>query len=1435
MKRTLPIVFLSLFLFLNFSWSIGQIWSLDFETAGNFYTTSTPEFTDGDSDFWLRTDGTDFNSNIAYSGVLGTYYFAGMDIDGEGAALPAIITIDDIDISGETNLEFRIYLAEDDASDAAEDWDDSDYFHVNFDIDNSGTFTPLLWVENNGDQYNSAPLIDTDFDGNGDGTEITSTFVQFTTSITGTGSYLDLQLVFNLNAGDEDIAIDHLEVYGGATPTPAISVTPVSLTGFYYIEGAGPSSSHSFTVSGSNLTDDILVTPPADYEISVDDVYFQLTPLTLAESGGSVPSTTLYTRLRSGLSAGSFEENITCSTTGAMSRTIACDGIVEAPATATIPYNEPFLADLGDCYTYDVSGATKEWYWNSGGFAAVNGFDSGDTEEDWLILPGINFDIYTLEIMSFDTWYRFGNDDANNYLKLFYSTNYGGLGDPGTANWTELNFTQPSADQTWTSSGNIDLSGISGTRVYLAFKYHYESGSYRWWEVDNLSIIEAGGISNESNIVIASAWSEPQNIDYTLYSASSGLTISNAIEVARFTIQDGGDDLTDADLHSTVLADIEFQINHADNIQALAVFDGSTNIAETTSVASSTTYNGLTLAAGDEGTKDFSLYATFKTTVTDNDNLWFNITAASAEATGSGFADPDAGGADTDNTGNNNKIVVTATMLAHTAPGTVVINQDFPITFDATDVNGNIDLDDASLVTLSLFQGTGTLSSLTGLSQNMSAGSFTWSDIQYDVAELFIVYYANGYYADTININATGSVNNNLIISEVADPSVPAQAKYIELYNAGSTTIDFGAETWYVSRHSYTADCSPSDWWDYQLTGSIAPGACYIVTSHPTAFDAAYGAGLYDRVAAGMNGNGNDPYMLYKGGDHSTGVLMDIYGVDECGDDKVWEYTDGHVVRHRDILTPSDTYDPDEWTWIPCDSSAMTVKEHRTNKTWAGTSSDDWNEKGSNWDRTYIPDASDNVYIPDVASNQVHVTLPGACNFLEIENNQRVTIEPAVFLVNVDEINNLRGEEGLILKNDGSDYGSLLHNDNNVPGTIECFIAEEQWHIVSAPISDALSGVFLDLYLYYWMESDSSWHFIAPVNVPMPAGQGFYTWASNTLTGDITVAYEGLLNNGDLTVTMPYTSAATHGGQGWNLIGNPFPSPVQFDNRWSFNNVAPTIYMYDGVQYKTWNTNTGGTLDTNVVAVGNGFWMKATAAGSVTIPQTARQRHFTSFMKDEDICSQLQFSISGNGLEDKIILDFRDEATSTYDEAFDAYKLMGDVMAPQLYFMSGGEKLTVNSLPFDEKLVIPVHLQVGETGQYVFRLDEQRNVEHPVYLKDLFNGLVYQLMQGQEIIFSAHINDPADRFQLLFDPSLDIKNHITNDQLHVSIKNGLLAIESDQLFKGEVLLYNNLGMLMLRERIDGMSKTINVGNFRGYALVKLISEKENFTFPVFLH
>jgi len=130
----------------------------------------------------------------------------------------------------------------------------------------------------------------------------------------------------------------------GAAASPIITLSTTSLTNFSYVFGNGPSAEQSFTAEGSDLSANITLTPPTNYEISTGTggAFSPTSPITLTHTGGTVATTTIYVRLKAGLSINSYNnENISATSTDATTKTISCDGAV----TGTTPV-EPTAGDL---------------------------------------------------------------------------------------------------------------------------------------------------------------------------------------------------------------------------------------------------------------------------------------------------------------------------------------------------------------------------------------------------------------------------------------------------------------------------------------------------------------------------------------------------------------------------------------------------------------------------------------------------------------------------------------------------------------------------------------------------------------------------------------------------------------------------------------------------------------------------------------------------------------------------------------------------------------------------------------------------------------------------------------------------------------------------------------------------------------------------------
>ena len=165
---------------------------------------------------------------------------------------------------------------------------------------------------------------------------------------------------------------------------------------------------------------------------------------------------------------------------------------VRNAATASLPYYEPFNADLGDCYVFSVRGDTKEWlHGQQAGrsYAWMSGYDSREVEEDWMILPGFDFSAGTNHAMYFQSYFNYGNDQKNDF-DLMYSTDYPGTGDPSGSSWTSIDFKKPIDKVLWYFSDIVDLSVLDGeSMVYLAFRYYNNFQPYREWRVDDLIVV----------------------------------------------------------------------------------------------------------------------------------------------------------------------------------------------------------------------------------------------------------------------------------------------------------------------------------------------------------------------------------------------------------------------------------------------------------------------------------------------------------------------------------------------------------------------------------------------------------------------------------------------------------------------------------------------------------------------------------------------------------------------------------------------------------------------------------------------------------------------------------------------------------------------------------------------------------------------------------
>ncbi len=119
--------------------------------------------------------------------------------------------------------------------------------------------------------------------------------------------------------------------------------------------------------------------------------------------------------------------------------------------------------------------------------------NDGNNDEDWLVSPAFNLDNYTQEYFSFE----YNNNTSLDGLTLMYSNDYNGNGTAAalaSATWNTISLDLYDIDNDSYVSNflfqrSIDLSAITGSSVYLAFRYISPGNSTtQGWSIDNVRL-----------------------------------------------------------------------------------------------------------------------------------------------------------------------------------------------------------------------------------------------------------------------------------------------------------------------------------------------------------------------------------------------------------------------------------------------------------------------------------------------------------------------------------------------------------------------------------------------------------------------------------------------------------------------------------------------------------------------------------------------------------------------------------------------------------------------------------------------------------------------------------------------------------------------------------------------------------------------------------
>lgn len=273
-------------------------------------------------------------------------------------------------------------------------------------------------------------------------------------------------------------------------------------------------------------------------------------------------------------------------------------------------------------------------------------------------------------------------------------------------------------------------------------------------------------------------------------------------------------------------------------------------------------------------------------------------------------------------------------------------------------------------------------------------------------------------------------------------------------------------------------------------------------------------------------------------------------------------------------------------------------------------------------------------------------------------------------------------------------------------------------------------------------------------------GQGYAV----NIPASETVDFVGTLNNGDVART-----GLTRGSQtesGWQLLGNPYPSPISWTTTYNngavgLNNavyVVKSTGQYAG-GYASYVNGVGVNGGIDQIATGQGFFVRVAAAGTpgaLTFKNSGRLTTYASpaFQRGDATTAPLVRLALRNaaGRADEAVVYFDAAATTGFDAALDAYKLT-PAGAPLVLATAGAEPLSIDARPALGTADVLVPLSVrAEAGSYTLAAAELLRLPTgtQAFLRDALTGSVTDLAQQPSYPFAVVAGASATgRFSLL--------------------------------------------------------------------------------------
>lgn len=251
--------------------------------------------------------------------------------------------------------------------------------------------------------------------------------------------------------------------------------------------------------------------------------------------------------------------------------------------------------------------------------------------------------------------------------------------------------------------------------------------------------------------------------------------------------------------------------------------------------------------------------------------------------------------------------------------------------------------------------------------------------------------------------------------------------------------------------------------------------------------------------------------------------------------------------------------------------------------------------------------------------------------------------------------------------------------------------------------------------------------------------------------------------------TIPFTLTGGTGdpGDGWNLLGNPYPAPIQWtggsSGGWSMTGVNNTVYIRENSNSIeggfAWQQHNGSTGTFNgIIAPGQAFWVRTTttASPSLIIGENAKVVTDGAFFREGAAENTIEVSMRSANSQDATFIQFKEGASAAFDTNLDGVKQSNSFF--NLSTLTTDQKAMAINLTTPDYCVQEIKLRTDNAaaGTYTLEINGVASLlsRDKVTLIDNFLDTETIITDSETLSFSI-TSDPASkadgRFTLRFE------------------------------------------------------------------------------------